>query len=305
MRRDNVNYVLVGAAVSVALAVLLLTLFSITGRTGDRVVYRTELGNVAGLDVGAPVYYEGFQIGQVSAIQPRREGGRTRYELRLAVREDWPIPEDSLVTRQASGLLASMSIGIREGRSPRMLAPGGTLPSAEGGDVFSAVNDLASELTLLSQQRLRPMVESLSQKIDSIAGTVDASAPALLAEAQRLLAQLNLAAERANQVLDAPNRDALAGTLAAVHDLAGDLQRTRERADRVLDTLGDTVDENRPALQQTVADLQRTVDAVARRIETITRHLESSSRNLDEFSREIRQSPNRLLFSPPPDPVQE
>ncbi len=86
--------------------------------------------------------------------------------------------------------------------------------------------------------------------------------------------------------------------------LSDDLRQTRARADALLDSLNDTVAENRPDIRSAVNDLQQTVAAVAQRIDTITYHLESSSRNLNEFSREIRQAPNRLLFTPPADEVE-
>src|SRR5690606_9915293 len=116
--------------------------------------------------------------------------------------------------------LADMAIGIREGRSPTMLKPGAHIPSVESSDVFGAVNDLATELTVLSRERLRPLVDNLSERIDSITGSLDASAPALLEEAQALLGKLNTAADRANAVLDTPNRDAIAGLLADVRSVA-------------------------------------------------------------------------------------
>lgn len=304
MRRDNVNYVLVGLAVLTALGLLLATLTAITGRGGAHHVYSLQLANVSGLSYGAPVFYEGYRIGQVEAITPERLEGRTRYRLQLAIRQDWQIPADSIASRQASGLLADMTVSIREGSSTDMLMPGGELRSIESSDVFGAMNDLATELTLLSRERLRPLVDSLSQRIDSIAGNLDASAPALLDEAQKLLVQLNQAASRANQVLDQPNRAALAGMLQDVRTVAAELKRTQANADALLQSLQHTVDDNRPALRQTVADLERTVGAVAQRIDAITHHLESSSRNLDEFSREIRRSPNRLLFTPPADQVE-
>ncbi len=305
MRRDNVNYVLVGAAVVAALVLLFFTLLTITGRAGNTVDYHTEFANVAGLGYGAPVFYEGYRIGQVSGIEPRRVDGRTRYRVSLALREDWQIPADSIAQRQASGLLADMTVGIREGASASMLAPGAEITSIESGDVFSAVNDLATELTVLSQERLRPLVDTLATRVESIAGTVDASAPALLAEAQQLLERLNLAADSANRMLDTPNQEAIAGLLQDVRSVAAELKTTRANADALLLTLQSAVDENRPALQQTVLDLERTVGSVAQRIDAITRNLESSSRNFDEFSREIRRSPNRLLFTPPADEVEE
>ena len=77
------------------------------------------------------------------------------------------------------------------------------------------------------------------------------------------------------------------------------------RADALLSSLNATVEENRPEIRQTVLDLQQTVAAIATRIDAITHHLESSSRNIDEFSREIRRNPNRLLFTPKADDVEE
>jgi len=305
MKRDNINYVLVGAVVALALGLLLATLFAITGRGGTATRYYVSLANVAGLNFGAPVYYEGFRIGQVSGIEPQRGADGTRYRVELALRADWPIPSDSVAQRQASGLLADMAIGIREGRSREMLPAGAEIPGMESGDVFSAMNDLASELTLLSRERLRPLVDTLAVRIDSITGSLDANAPALLGQARALLERLNLAADRANAVLDAPNQAAVAEILGEVRALAQELRQTRQNADQVMASLGQAVEENRPALRQSVADLERTIGAVAYRIEAITRHLESSSRNLDEFSREIRRSPNRLLFTPPADQVEE
>ncbi|MBD8525613.1 MlaD family protein [Pseudomarimonas arenosa] len=305
MKRDNVNYVLVGVAVLIAFMLLLFTLFTITGRSGTMQRYAVDFSNVSGLGFGAPVYYEGFRIGQVSTIEPRREDGRTRYRVNLDIRDDWQIPDDSVALRQANGLLADMTVAIREGESSTMLPAGALIPSIEAGDVFSAMNDLATELTMLSQERLRPMVETLSTRLDSIAGTVDANAPALLAEAQRLLEQLNIAAGRANKVLDAPNRDAIADILQDVKAVAAELKTTRAEADALLVELRATVADNRPGIQNTVSDLERTVSAIAQRIDGITRHLEASSRNFDEFSREIRRSPNRLLFTPPADQVEE
>jgi phospholipid/cholesterol/gamma-HCH transport system substrate-binding protein len=305
MKRDTVNYTLVGLAVIAALVLLLVTLFAITGRTGAAAHYHTHFANVAGLGYGAPVYYEGFRIGQVTAVVPERVAGRTRYRVELAVRADWIIPDDSVAQRQASGLLADMAVGIREGSSPRPLAPGGVLPGVEGGDIFAAMNDLAGELTVLTRDQLRPLVDGMATRLDSITGSIDAGVPALMSETQALLERLNRAAAGVDDLLAAPNREAIAATLQDVRAVAAELGSTRDRADQLLGSLSDTVDETRPLLRQSMHDLERTIAAVSQRIDIITHHLESSSRNFDEFSREIRQRPNRLLFTPPADRIEE
>lgn len=304
MKRDGINYSLVGAVVLVAFGLLLFTLFAITGRSGSVLRYHTHYANVTGLGAGAPVFYEGFRIGQVEAITPDRSSGRTRYRVELALRADWPIPDDSIAALQSTGLLADVAIAIREGTSAASLAEGGELVSREGADLFVAMADLAGEVNALSKDRLRPMLENLALRLDSIGAAVDASAPALLSEAQALMGRLNQAADGVNAILDAPNREAVRNSLANVQQLSAELAATQARADRLLDSLTATVDENRPDLREAVIDLERTLGTIARRIDSITHHLESSSRNMDEFTREIRRNPSRLIYTPPKDPVE-
>jgi phospholipid/cholesterol/gamma-HCH transport system substrate-binding protein len=304
MKRDGINYSLVGVMVVAAFVLLLATLFAITGRSVDAVSYHARYANVTGLSYGAPVFYEGFRIGQVESIEPEREGGRTRYRVELSVRADWPIPEDSIAALQSTGLLADVAIGIREGESPQMLAEGAEIASREGADLFVTMADLAGEVNALSRDRLRPMLEQLAQRLDSIGGAIDASAPALLEQAQALLVRLNRAADGVNTVLDAPNRDAISETLANVQKLSAELAETQARADALLENMNAAVEENRPELRAAVADLERTLGTIARRIDAITHHLESSSRNVDEFSREIRRNPSRLIYTPPKDAVE-
>jgi phospholipid/cholesterol/gamma-HCH transport system substrate-binding protein len=304
MKRDAINYTLVGLVVVVAVAVLLASLFAITGRGTNVREYTVRYANVTGLNAGAPVYYEGFRIGQVRDIQPEREAGKTRYQVNLAVRDDWPIPSDSEARLQSSGLLADVVVAIHEGRSDVLVADGGELRGVEGGDLFLALNGLAQEVNSLTQTKIRPLIDTLAERIESIGGAIDASAPTLLSEAQALLGRLNSAADRVNHVLDTPNQQAIRDTLANVRTLSADLAATQQRADALLDSLKDAVDENRPELRQAVQDLELTLGVIAGRIDSITHHLENSSRNMDEFTREIRRHPNRLIVSPPADDVE-
>jgi phospholipid/cholesterol/gamma-HCH transport system substrate-binding protein len=119
------------------------------------------------------------------------------------------------------------------------------------------------------------------------------------------MARLNRAADGVNAVLDTPNQQAISSSLRNVQQLSAELAATQARADRLLDNLNATVDENRPDLREAVADIERTLGTIARRIDSITHHLESSSRNMDEFTREIRRNPSRLIYTPPVDTVEE
>lgn len=304
MKRDNVNYVLVGLAVLAALVLLLATLAVVTGRGGATERYHVVYGNITGLGEGAPVFYEGFRIGQVSDITPERSPEGTRYRVELALRSDWPIPADSVAQLVSTGLLADVSVGIREGASREVLRPGSEIRGLEGADLFSAMNDLAGELTLLTRERIRPLVDQLGSQLERIGGTLEEGAPELVSQANELLGRLNRSAAALEDALGPENRRAVAELLANVRAVSAELGETRTRADALLDELNATVAENRPQIRAAAADLQLTIGALARRIDAITHHLESSSRNLDEFSREIRRNPNRLLFTAPADEVQ-
>ena len=304
MKRDNVNYVLVGAAVLVAFGVLVAALLALTGRGGSQTEYFVYYDNITGVRYGAPVFYEGYRIGQVGDVVPERNG-QTRYRVALDIREDWPIPDDSVAQLVSSGLLADVSIGIKEGTSMTMLAPGAEIRGLAGGDVFAAVNDLAGELNLLTRERIRPLVEKLTTRVDSLTGVIDENAPALVQDARALMTRLNSAAEGLDEVLGEKNQAAVAASLQDIRNVAAELKTTQAHTNELLQSINGTIAENRPDLRQTVVDLERAVSAIAQRIDSIAHHLESSSRNIDEFSREIRRNPNRLLFTPKSDDVEE
>lgn len=303
MKRETVNYTLVGLVVLVAIGLLLGTLFAITGRSGATSTYIATYRNVTGLSFGAPVFYQGFRIGQVESIEPVRTDGRTSYNVELSVRRDWPIPADSVAQLASSGLLADVSIAISEGSAAEILEPGSAITSREGADVFAALNELAGEVTSLTRTRITPLVENLSKRVDSISQNFDAQTPVLLTDAAALLKRLNAAAESVNLVLGPQNRGNIEQTLASIRAVARDLEDTQAKLDQLVTDAGSIAAENRPIVRDSIRDLSHITTALARRIDAISHNLESSSRNLDEFTREIRKSPNRLLLTPKVDEV--
>ncbi|MBN8481545.1 MAG: MCE family protein [Xanthomonadales bacterium] len=301
MKRDTVNYVLVGAVVAAGLVLLLVALALITGRGGASSDYLVRYRNVTGLRYGAPVFYEGYRIGEVGAIEPERTADGTRYRVTLSVQRDWTIPKDSVARLQSSGLLADMSVGIREGASGEALAPGAELAGAENADVFAAVGELAGQVSVLTRDKLTPLVTLLSQRVDSITGSLDQATPEILAQANTLLGRLNEASGALDDLLKPQNRAAVAGILGNVHGLSSELRETRKALDATVGQIAEMAAENRGNVRNAVTDLATVMASLSSRMEVITHHLESATRNLDEFSREIRRNPGQLLRSPQPD----
>lgn len=305
MKRDHVNYTLVGAVVLAALALLLLALFLITGRRGGEAEYHTYYRNVSGLRAGAPVFYQGYRIGQVGEVLPERGAEGTRYRIELNLRADWPIPADSVARMQSSGLLADVTVAIREGTAKDPLAVGGEIKGEEGTDLFGAMNELAGEITTLTRSQITPLIRNLSQRVDSITGSLDQGTPKIINQAQDLLVRLTQASEAVNDLLKPSNRAAVSDILGEVQALSRDLDATKRNLDSALGDLAGMTRDNRPGVEAAVTDLRAVLAALSSRIDAITHHMDSASRNLDEFSREIRKNPNRLLLSPKADKVEE
>jgi phospholipid/cholesterol/gamma-HCH transport system substrate-binding protein len=305
MKRDNVNYVLVGAVVVVGFVLLIAALVMITGRSGASTAYFTHYHNVTGLRYGAPVFYEGYRIGQVGAITPERGAKGVSYKIEIDVRRDWPIPKDSLAKLTSTGLLADVAVGISEGASKDMAAPGSELEGREIADIFSAVNELAGEMTELTRNQIAPLIKNLSQHVDSIASVIDENTPQLVGKLHGLLGRLNTASDSVNDLLKLDNRAALTAILANTRDITKELRGTQEKLDDALAQLNSIARENRPGVRESVDDLRSVLSALSGRIDSITQHLEVASRNFDEFAREVRKSPNRLLLAPKGDKVEE
>jgi phospholipid/cholesterol/gamma-HCH transport system substrate-binding protein len=305
MKRDNVNYVLVGGVVIAAFVLLMVTLAMISGRSGASTEYYTHYRNVTGLRFGAPIFYEGFRIGQVSKIIPERNDKGTIYKIELDVRKDWPIPKDSIAHLTSTGLLADVAIGISEGVSKDPAAPESELKGAESADIFAAMNELAVQITTLTRDQIAPLIKNLSQHVDSIASVIDKNTPELVEQSHVLLTKLTTASESMNDVLKPENRAALSSILANVRDLTHELKSTQQKLDDAMGQLDSIAKENRPGVRQAVDDLRAVLASLSGRVDSIMQHLEVASRNFDEFAREVRKSPNRLLIAPKADKLQE
>src|SRR3546814_4601797 len=61
----------------------------ISGRTGATDNYYALYDNVAGVEFGTRVLYEGFPIGQVEEVIPQLTGNRTRFRVEMSTIENW------------------------------------------------------------------------------------------------------------------------------------------------------------------------------------------------------------------------
>jgi phospholipid/cholesterol/gamma-HCH transport system substrate-binding protein len=286
---DRRNYLVVGAFVLAMLAGLIAWLSVLAGRTGATDPYEIHFRNVLGLSESTEVLFDGYPVGLIESIEPVRDG-EAGFRLRVALKRGWPIPEDSLAAVTASGLLAAVVIDIRSGESPRLLAPGDTIPSAQAASLFAVVSSVADEVKVLAD-RIRPVLDSLAD-----------GAPEIVGNLSEFSGDLNGLATRLDSVLSAENTGRISIILANLESTttsfaraAADLNATRMRVDDLLVTVEGLLAENREEIGHAVSDLHDTLESVARHIDAINNDLEATARNLAEFSRQLREQPNLLI----------
>lgn len=296
MRDSRINYILVGGFVVLMLVALAVSIALLTGRTAITDTYYTQLNNVTGLRYGTRVTFEGFVVGQVEEINPVQGPDRTLFQVRMSVRQDWPIPKDSVARVAASGLLAAVSLDIRAGSSSETLRPGSVIASGPAANLFATMNEMAGQMAQLNQDALIPLLATLNRRADSLGRILEEQAPDILAAVLAITTDMRAMSGRLERnVVTEANTKRMGGTVEDMAALASGLRDTRLRLDSVLVSMDKMVGGNREEVTAAVADLRYTLQSLARNIDSITYNLEATSRNAHEFSRQIRDNPGLLI----------
>lgn len=296
MRDARVNYALVGGFVVIMLIALAVSIALLTGRTGATDTYYTQLSNVTGLRYGTIVTYEGFVIGQVEEITPVQGPERTLFQVRMEVREGWDIPKDSVARVAAAGLLAAVGLDIKAGTAPETLPPGSVIASGPQANIFAVMNEMAGQVSMLNQDALIPLLETLNKRADSLGQVLEDQAPEILAAVLAITADVKAMTGRMEaNVVTETNTRRMGGTVEDMAALTAGLRDTRLRLDSVLVSMDKMVGGNREDVAAAVADLRYTMQTLARNIDSIAYNLEATTRNAHEFSRQIRDNPGVLI----------
>ncbi len=302
MKRDNINYFAVGLFVLAMLGLLFYALLRIGGDNEKRDVYYTQFKNVSGIKPGASVAYQGFELGNVHAIEPVQKDGDTSYRLALHLKQGWKVPDDSHAVISASGLLSGNLVEIRGGKSAKLLAPGGTIPATDSGNMFEAVTALTEQLSDIATTDAKPLISNLNKRVDKIGLALEKSVPESMTQLQSVLKKLDNTASALEVVLNAQNRQHVASMLknadqssVNIVKLSSDIQQTRKQLDALLADSQAIVAQSRPDLEASVLELRTSLQ----RLTSIMHHLEAASRNTNEFTRVVRQNPSLLIQSTP------
>ena len=146
MKKESINYFMVGIFVIAGLLLLFIMLFKITGDQSDADEYFVEFTNVTGIKDGVVVTYGGYAIGTVNDVQPLLESGQIRYKLSLGVKSGWRIPADSSAQIVMPAIISDKQIEITQGQAENSLQPGDTIKGTEAVDVMELVDSIGQKL---------------------------------------------------------------------------------------------------------------------------------------------------------------
>jgi len=291
MRNDKRNYVMVGSFVIAMLALLIIWIAMVSGRTGATDDYYIIYDNVMGLNTGVEILFEGYRVGHIEDISPVTVNGRIRYRVDVSVEQNWPIPEDSRAAIRAPGLLSAFVLDIDGGQSDTLLPPGSEIAGQEAADMMGAMTNVAQTVNTILEDQFKPLMKQISDTMPSVVGDIEAIGD-----------QLRASAERLNTLLSSTNVEHVSNILAnletATHNadsMIADLTATKRQVDGLITKVNRMMEEDDGKLSQAIQALHYTLDAVARRIDSITSNLETTMRNMNEFSGQIRENPGVLV----------
>jgi phospholipid/cholesterol/gamma-HCH transport system substrate-binding protein len=307
---------IVGLFVLIAAALLIITVFSLTGffNRGD-VLYRAFFKNAGGLRPGGEVRYAGGPpVGRIEDVRYDQHDS-TRMEIVFRVKPDIPVKTDSVVVISSNSPLSDNFLGIVPGSTAAQRAPSG---STLNSNQYVGFGELEAQLADLAPQA-RVLLDNLNQRIVELQTTV-ARVNDVLSDKNR--ANLSASLGTVRGVLE-ENRQPLHSTIthfddasARIAPLLDDLKKTNADARQTINTLEGTISENRSDLRESIVELRRVLDtansvtdqldrtlnANGENIDDILSNFRQASQNLRQFTETLKQRPYTLLRSalPPP-----
>src|ERR1700675_1539718 len=306
--------VFVGLFVIVAVALLIATVFSLSGAfAGPARHYHAKFHNAAGLERGATVRYEGGpKIGRVEGVKIDAKDP-TFMDMEFSVKDDLPIKTDSRVAILSFSPLGDNHLEIRAG-SPgaQRAADGAILPA----DQYVGFNELTEEINKVMPQA-QELMGTLNLRMKDLSVTI-ARVNDLLNDKNRA----NISASISDlQAMLREERPVIKSTLSNVNGasvklapMLDDLKKTSDQANETLKKFDAMLGENREDLHASIKKLRESLNSVS----SITRRLDQTldintetidelfmnmrdvSENLREFTDIIKTRPSELIRSTSP-----
>jgi phospholipid/cholesterol/gamma-HCH transport system substrate-binding protein len=300
---------MVGLFVLVAGAVLVATVFALTGAfAGSAATYRAYFPFAGGLEPGATVRYAGGpKVGRVEKLQLDSKDA-SRIEITFSVKSGLPVKTDSHVKIMSLSPLGENHLELVPGTDRAALAPSGTILPSEPFVDFNAltakINDLApqaQELLKTLNERATEVKVTLARVNDLLNDTNRANLAGTLAETRGMIAENRGGVKTTVQNLSTASKK--------LEPLLDDLRKTSAQANQALDHIDSLIGENRADIRQAVIELRKslatvtdltsrldqTLDVNTDNIDELLENLRHVSQNLKEFTNTIKTKPYTLI----------
>jgi phospholipid/cholesterol/gamma-HCH transport system substrate-binding protein len=315
MMQSKKEQVFVGAFVLVAAAVLVATVFALSGAIGGSAsTFRANFPFAGGLEPGATVRYAGGpKVGRVEKLQLDPKDP-TRIEITFSVKSDLPVKTDTRARIMSLSPLGDNHLELIPGTAAaKMAASGAILPS----DPYVDFNALTAKLNDLAPHA-QELLETLNDRAAEVKVTVN-RVNDLLNDRNRANIASTLSETRG---MITENRGAVKSTLQNLNTasekftpLIEDLRKTSAQANEALNHIDSLIGENREDLRKAIVELRRSLTTVtdltgkldqvldvnAENIDELLENLRHVSENLREFTETIKRRPYTLIraSSPP------
>jgi len=305
-RREQV---FVGLFVIVAAVLLVVTVFALTGTFASATrTFHARFQNVAGLEPGAAVRYEGGpKVGRVEKIRIDPSDS-SWMDMEFSVKADIPVKTDSHVAILSFSPLGDNHLEVKAGTANAPRAPNGAVLPA---DPYIGFNDLTAQINAMAPEA-RQLLANLNDRVIELRTTID----------------------RVNGLLNDKNRENLSATLADLHGMLAEnrpqiqsalknvnaasariaplldqMQKTLDQANGTLRKVDGMVADNREDIRESVVKLRESLDHVTvltaqlqqmlenndYNIEELLNNMRISSENLKEFTDSIKRRPSVLI----------
>jgi phospholipid/cholesterol/gamma-HCH transport system substrate-binding protein len=285
---------LVGIFVIVAIAILLIAMFSISGffnSSGN--LYHAYFKNAGGLQEGGQVRYAGGPpIGRIISVEPDPKN-QAQMEIDFRVKPDVPVKTDSTVKISSLSLLGEGFLLIQPGTAKAPLAPNGS--TIQTG-AYTSLDDIEATIGDLGPQA-KVLLANLNARVEEMKDTI-ASVNDLLNQTNR--ENVSLALSNAKEMLK-EDRPLLNSTLKHVDDAAAkinpmldDLKATLKKTDDAITDADKMLKDEQPEIHASLLKLHETLNSAASLTDQLDRTLNVNSPNLDEILENMRQISENL-----------
>ncbi len=308
------EHVFVGLFVIIAAALLIATVFSLSGAfAGAARRFHAKFHNAAGLEPGATVRYEGGQkVGRVEKVAID-SGDPSLMDMEFSVKSELPIKTDSRVAILSFSPLGDNHLEIRSGSPGAPRATDGAILPA---DQYVGFNDLTEQFNKVLPQA-QELMGNLNQRVKELSVTIsrvndllnDKNRENISASVTELRGMLN---ENRPVIKSALNN--VNGASAKIGPLLDDLKKTSDQADETLKKADAMIGENREDLRASILKLRealnnatslthrldQTLDVNEETIDELLANMRAVSENLREFTDTIKARPSELIRSTSP-----